>query len=107
MALINLNLISNSTQTIDAGSGAQNGDTLELGLVSNGTLIIDGVDLTLTNLIGGGVLTSTTIILQNGADLVVDTALAGVTAGSTFHYMIGDGTSLEIQAAAISASLLD
>ncbi len=107
MAVINLNLISNTTQTIDAGSGAQNGDTLELGLVSNGTLIIDGVDLTLTNLIGGGVLTSTTIILQNGADLVVDTALAGVTAGSTFHYMIGDGTSLEIQAAAISASLLD
>lgn len=107
MAVINLNLISNSTQTIDAGSGAQDGDTLELGLVSNGTLIIDGVDLTLTNLIGGGVLTSSTIILQNGADLVVDTALAGVTAGSTFHYMIGDGTSLEIQAAAISASLLD
>ncbi|MEJ1117840.1 Hint domain-containing protein [Phyllobacterium sp. CCNWLW109] len=107
MAVINLNLISNSTQTIDAGSGAQDGDTLELGLVSNGTLIIDGVDLTLTNLIGGGVLTSTTIILQNGADLVVDTALAGVTAGSTFHYMIGDGTSLEIQAAAINASILD
>lgn len=107
MAVINLDLISNSTQTIDAGSGAQDGDTLELGLVSNGTLIIDGVDLTLTNLIGGGVLTSTTIILQNGADLVVDTALAGVTAGSTFHYMIGDGTSLEIQAAAINASILD
>ncbi|MEP7456740.1 Hint domain-containing protein [Phyllobacterium sp. SB3] len=107
MALINLNLISNTTQTIDAGSGAQDGDTLELGLVSNGTLIIDGVDLTLTNLIGGGVLTSTTLILQNGADLVVDTTLAGVTAGSTFHYMIGDGTSLTIEAALISASLLD
>lgn len=107
MALINLDLISNTTQTIDASSGAQDGDTLELGLVSNGTLIIDGVDLTLTNLIGGGVLTSTTIQLQNGADLVVDTALAGVTAGSTFNYQIGDGTSLTIQAAAISASLLD
>ncbi|MHC1551813.1 Hint domain-containing protein [Phyllobacterium sp. K27] len=107
MALINLDLISNTTQTIDSSSGAQDGDTLELGLVSNGTLIIDGVDLTLTNLIGGGVLTSTTIILQNGADLTVDTALAGVTAGSTFHYMIGDGTSLTIDAALVSASLLD
>ncbi|MCX8280293.1 Hint domain-containing protein [Phyllobacterium sp. 0TCS1.6C] len=106
MALIDLDLISNSTQTIDSSNGAD-GDTLQLSLVSNGTLIIDGVDLTLTNLVGGGVITSTTIVLQNGADLVVDTALAGVSAGSTFNYQIGAGTSLTINAAAISASLLD
>ncbi|MCO4318298.1 Hint domain-containing protein [Phyllobacterium sp. 21LDTY02-6] len=106
MALIDLDLISNSTQTIDSSNGAD-GDTLQLSLVSNGTLIINGVDITLENLIGGGVATSTTIILQNGANLLVDTNVAGVTAGSTFHYQIGAGTSLTIEAAAINASLLD
>jgi hypothetical protein len=105
MALINLDLVDNNTTTIDS-SNANNNDTLSLGLGTNATLIIDGVNLTLTNLIGGGVATQTTIQLQNGANLVSDAQLAGVSAGSTFHYIIGDGSTMTLDAAFLSLDVL-
>lgn len=105
MALIDLDLLNNQTQVIDSNNGAD-GDTLELGLVGNGALIVDGVDITLNSLAGANVVTNTTIALVNGADLTVDTALLSVAALSTFHYVIGAGTSLTINAAPVAANLL-
>ena len=62
MALIDLDLISNTNVTLDS-SNANNGDTLQLGLVSNGILTVDGVDITLESFVGGAALSSTTINL--------------------------------------------
>lgn len=106
MTLLNVQLVSNTNQTINS-SNASNGDTVNLGLVSNGILTVDGVNVTLTNVAGAGVVTSTTINLVNNANLTVNTALLSVTAGSTFHYNIGAGTNLTILAAPIAASLLN
>ncbi|MBQ9352017.1 MULTISPECIES: Hint domain-containing protein [unclassified Phyllobacterium] len=106
MTLLNVQLVSNTNQTINS-SNASNGDTVNLGLVSNGILTVDGVNVTLTNVAGAGVVTSTTINLVNNANLTVDTALLSVTAGSTFHYNIGAGTNLTILAAPVAASLLN
>lgn len=104
MALIHLDLINNSTTTIDSSWNSSN--TLELGLVSSGTLIVNGATVNLTSLVGGGVITNTTIQLENGANVTVNPALAGVSAGSTFHYLIGAGTTLTLQSGLISVDLI-
>lgn len=106
MALVNVDLINNSTTVIDS-SNWENTDTLQLSLVSSGTLIVDGVDVTMTNIIGGGLLSNTTIQAINGAHVTVNAGLAGLQAGSTFTYSIGANSSIEVDASVVNVGLLN
>ncbi|MGN8021555.1 Hint domain-containing protein [Phyllobacterium sp. 22229] len=105
MALVNINLIQNSTTTINSGN-FNSGDTINLGLVSNATLIVDGVTANITSFAGVSGVTSTTIDVINGANLTVTAQLSSVGAGSTFNYQIGAGSSLTINAAALNVDVL-
>lgn len=98
MALVNINLLQNTTTTINS-SNFTSGDTINLGLVSNATLIVDGVNANITSFAGVTGVTSTTIDVINGANLTVTAQLASIGAGSTFNYQIGAGSSLTINAA--------
>ncbi|UGX88647.1 Hint domain-containing protein [Phyllobacterium meliloti] len=105
MALLNVQLLQNQTTTINSGN-ATNGDTVNLGLVSSATLIVDGVDVNITSFAGVTGITSTSFQVINGADLTVDAQLAAIGAGSTFNYNVGAGSSLTINAAAVSVDVL-
>lgn len=92
MALLNVQLLNGSTTTIDS-TNASSGDTVSLGLVSNATLIVDGVNVDITSFAGVSGLSSTTLQVVNGANLTVSAQLASIGAGSTFNYQIGAGSS--------------
>ncbi|KGD99373.1 Hint domain-containing protein [Rhizobium sp. YS-1r] len=106
MALINIDLLDQGTTVIDS-SNWDSADTLQLSLVSSGTLVVDGVDVNLTSIVGGGLLSNTTIQAINGANVVVDSGLAGVQAGSSFTYSIGANSSIEVQASTLNLGLLN
>ncbi|MGH9917222.1 MAG: Hint domain-containing protein, partial [Pyrinomonadaceae bacterium] len=106
MAILNVQLLQNTNTTIDS-TNAANGDTVNLGLVSNATLTVSGVNVTVTNFTGVTGLTTTTLNVVNGANLTVSAQLAGVGAGSTFNYNIGAGSSLTINQAALSVEVLN
>lgn len=105
MALINLNLINNTTTTINS-SNFHSGDTVALGLVSSATLIVDGVTADVTSFAGVSGLSNTTFNVINGATLTVEAQLAAVGAGSTFHYIIGAGSTLNLNSALIGIDVL-
>ncbi|CAN7635348.1 Hint domain-containing protein [Rhizobium rhizogenes] len=107
MALINIGLINNGTTTIDSSNAGTAADTISLGLVSNGTVIVDGVDVTITNVIGGGIISNTTIQAINGAHVLVNSDLAGVSAGSTFVYQPGANSSVEVATGLLTIGLLN
>jgi hypothetical protein len=105
MPLLNIQLLANQTTVINSGN-ASSGDTINLGLVSSATLIVDGVDVNITSFAGVTGITNTTFQVINGADLNVDAQLAAIGAGSTFNYNVGAGSSLTINAAALSVDVL-
>jgi hypothetical protein len=106
MALLDINLLTNQTTTIDS-SNANSGDTVDLGLASNATLIVDGVDVTISNVVGTGALSATTITANGGAHVTVDATVASIGAGSTFVYAIGANSSITVDAAALNVGLLN
>ncbi len=105
MALINLNLINNTTTTINS-SNFHSGDTVALGLVSSATLIVDGVNADVTSFAGVSGLSNTTFNVINGATLTVEAQLASVGAGSSFHYIIGAGSTLNLNSALLGLDVL-
>ena len=105
MALVNINLLQNSTMIINS-SNFTSGDTINLGLVSNATLVVDGVNANITSFAGVTGVTSTTFQVINGANLTVTAQLASIGAGSTFNYQIGAGSALTINAAALGVDVL-
>jgi hypothetical protein len=105
MALINLNLINNTTTTINS-SNFHSGDTVALGLVSNATLIVDGVNADITSFAGVSGLSSTTFQVINGSTLTVEAQLASIGAGSSFHYIIGAGSTLNLNSALLGIDVL-
>ena len=61
MALIGINLINNGTTTIDSSNVGNPGDTIQLNLVASGTVIVDGVNANISNIVGIGAVSNTTI----------------------------------------------
>jgi len=106
MALIDLNAFEGGTTTINE-TNWNTSDTLQLGLASSGTLIVDGVDVTIDSIAGITGLANTTIESINGAHVTVSAGAAGVTAGSTFTYSIGANSTIEIDASTINVGLLN
>lgn len=107
MALINIGLLDGGTTVINSGNAGSPSDTIQLGLVSNGTVIVDGVDITISSVVGIGAVSNTTIEVINGADVIIDAGLANVGAGSTYTYAIGAGSSITVEASLLNVGLLN
>ena len=105
MALI-VNLGTQSPQTIDS-SNAPSDNNVELSLASSGTLIVDGVDVTLTDVAGGGILSTTTIQAVNGANVTMTDSVAGIGAGSTLNYDIGANSGVAVETGLAHVGLLN
>ena len=103
---ITVNLGQQSPQTINS-SNAPSDNNVDLGLASNGTLIVDGVDVTLTNVAGGGVVSNTTIQAVNGAHVTMTNNVAGINAGSTLNYDIGANSGIAVQTDTANVGLLN
>ena len=103
---INVDLGQQSPVTIDTSNvpGDQN---VTLGLAATGTLIVDGVDVTITNVAGGGIVSDTTFQAINGGHITISNSVAGINAGSTMTYDIGANSGITTQAGAASVDLLN
>lgn len=103
---ITVNLGQQSPQTIDS-SNAPSDNNINLSLASNGTLIIDGVDVTLTSVAGGGIASSTTIQAVNGANVTLADNVAGLGVGSTLTYDIGANSGIAVETGLANVGVLD
>lgn len=107
MALIGINLINNGTTTIDSSNAGTAGDTIQLNLVASGTVIVDGVNINISNIVGIGAVSNTTIEAINGANVTIDAGLANVGAGSAYVYAIGAGSSITVESSLLTVGLLN
>jgi Hint domain len=103
---ISIDLGQTSPITIDTSNIPTDGD-VNLTLASNGTVIVNGVNATFNNLIGGNVVSNTTIEAINGAHVTVTSNAAGIAAGSQLTYDIGAGSSVAVQAGLANVGLLN
>jgi len=103
---ITVNLGQQSPQTINS-SNAPSDNNVDLSLASNGTLIIDGVDVTLTSVAGGNIASTTTIQAVNGANVTVTSNVAGIGAGSTMNYDIGANSGITVDTDLANVGLLN
>jgi hypothetical protein len=105
MALINIDL--GDGETVINADNADTGDTINLNILGSGTLVVDGVDVTLTNIIGVGELSSPTFAAQNGGHLTVDQGLlkAGILSNQSFD--IRDSGTITLDASSISLGLTE
>jgi Hint domain len=105
MALV-VDLGQQSPTTINQ-SNEPTDQNVNLTLAANGTLIVDGVDVTLSSLAGGNIVSNTTVEAINGAHVTVSSVAAGIAAGSQLSYDIGAGSSVEVQAGLANVGLLN
>lgn len=103
---LNVDLGQQPQTTINA-SNVPTDQNINLTLAANGTLIVDGVNATLASILGVGVLSNTTIEAINGANVVVSSNVAGISAGSQLSYDIGAHSSVTVQAGLLNVSLLN
>jgi hypothetical protein len=94
------------TTTINQGNEPSDQD-VSLTLASSGTLIVDGVNVTLTSLIGGNIASNTTLEAINGAQVTVSSNASGIGAASQFTYDIGAGSGITLQAGLANVGLLN
>lgn len=107
MALIGINLINNGTATIDSGNAGTLSDTIQLNLVANGRVLIDGVNVDISAIVGIGAASNTTIEAVNGANVTINAGLANVGAASTYNYAIGANSSITLDSSLLTACLLN
>ncbi len=105
MAILNVVLLDNSESVIDA-SNASDGDVVNLNLLGSGTLVVDGVDVTLGTLAGVGV-SSPTFAAQNGGSLTIDQGLLSVNLLSSPTFEARDSGTVRLDASAISLGLTE
>lgn len=103
---ITVNLGQQSPQTIDS-SNAPSDNNVNLSLASSGTLIVDGVDVTLTNVAGGGIVSNTTIQAVNGANVTLADNVAGLGVGSTLTYDIGANSGIAVETGLANVGVLN
>ena len=103
---LTVDLGSQSQSTINS-SNVPTDQNISLTLGANGTLIVDGVDVNITSILGVGLISNTTIQAINGANVTVSGSVGGVSAGSHLSYDVGANSSVAVQAGLLNLSLLD
>jgi hypothetical protein len=103
---LNIDLGQQSQTTINAGN-VPTDQNLNVTLGANGTLIVDGVDITISNILGVGLISNTTLEVINGAHVTVAGNVGGIAAGSHLSYDIGANSSVTVQAGLLNVDLLN
>ena len=103
---LTIDLGSQSQSTINS-SNVPTDQNISLTLGTNGTLVVDGVDVTIASILGAGLISNTTIQAINGAHVTMSGSVGGVSAGSHLSYDIGANSSVAVQAGLLNLSLLD
>ena len=80
---------------------------VNLSLASNGTLIVDGANVTIGSVLGGNIASNLTIEAINGAQVTVSSNVGGVGAASQFTYDIGAGSTVTLDTGALNVGLLN
>lgn len=105
MALLNIEL--GNSETIISDENANNGDTIDLKLIGSGTLVVDGVDVTLNKLVGVGAIGSPTFAAQGGGSLTINQGLLEVDVLTNPKFDIRDSGTIKLDASALKVGLLD
>jgi Hint domain len=103
---LNIDLGQQSHTTINAGN-VPTDQNLNVTLGANGTLVVDGVDVTISNILGVGLISNTTLEAVNGAHVTVAGNVGGVAVGSHLSYDIGANSSVTVQTGLLNVSLLN
>ncbi|MGY5777417.1 Hint domain-containing protein [Rhizobium sp. LEGMi135b] len=107
MALIGINLIDNGTTRIDCSNAGTPSDSIQLNLVANGKVIVDGVNVDIGSIVGIGTASNTTIVAINGANVTIDASLVNVGAASTYTYAMGANSSIAVDSGPLTVDLLN
>src|SRR5690606_26001535 len=105
MALINIDLLSGET-VIDS-TNASDGDTIDLNVIDSGTLIVDGVDVSINNIVGVGAASSPTFAAQNGGSLTVNQGLLTANLLSNPTFEVRDDGTVTLDASSISLGITE
>lgn len=105
MAIINIDLLSGET-VIDS-TNASDGDTIDLNVIDSGTLIVDGVDVSISNLVGVGAASSPTFAAQNGGSLTLDQGLLNADLLTNTTFEVRDSGTVTLDASTLSVGLTE
>jgi hypothetical protein len=103
---IAVNLGQQSPYTINQSNAPPDND-VDLTLAANGTLIVDGVDVTIASIAGASLLSNTTLEAIDGAQVTVSSNVAGINAGSQMTYDIAAGSAINLQVGLANVGLLN
>ncbi|QUS34972.1 Hint domain-containing protein [Falsirhodobacter algicola] len=102
MALLNLNLGGSGTTRIDS-SNADDTNTLSVSALGSHTLIVDGVNVTVSSLLGVSGGARPTFSAINGGSITINSGLTGLNALSSMSFNVSDDSSITYNAPTISA----
>ena len=105
MALIDVDILSNE-ETIVSDANADTGDTIDVNLLGSGTLVVDGVDVSVNSLVGVGVY-DLTFAAQNGGSLTINQGLLDLDLLSSVTFEIRDNGTITLNASLLDVGLLD
>lgn len=105
MAIINIDL--GAGETIISNENANDGDVINLNIFDSGTLVVDGVDVTIGNVVGVGAASSPTFAAENGGTLTIDQGLLSANLLSNPTFEVRDDGTISLDASSISLGLTE
>lgn len=106
MALLNVDLLANG-ETVLNSQNAADGDVVNLNVLGSGTLVVDGVDVSIDSIVGVAALSSPTFAAQNGGVLTLSQGLLSVNLLSNPTFEIRDDGTVNLDASALSLGLTE
>lgn len=108
MAILNVDLGSNSDFTIDeSNADASGGNIVNITALGDSTLTIDGVDVTINNIANISVGSEATFSVVNGGTLNLDQGLLAVNAITSTTFNVGDDSTINLDASEIDLGALN
>ncbi|GAW35837.1 hypothetical protein RA2_02905 [Roseovarius sp. A-2] len=102
MAIISVDLLNNSTVTIDS-LNANDGDVINITALGSSELIVDGVDVEVGSIAGVQALSAPTFTSTGGANLTIDQGLLNVPALNNFTFNIEDNSHTTLDGSTVTA----
>lgn len=106
MALLNVNVLANQ-ETVINDDNANDGDTLRVSLLGSGTLVVDGVNVSMSSLINTSIIDyDVTFAAQNGGSLTINQGLLSVDLLDSVTFELRDNGTITLDASAVNVGLL-
>ncbi|WP_240910486.1 Hint domain-containing protein [Pontivivens nitratireducens] len=105
MALLDVDLLANNEVIIDQNN-ADSTNTVNITALGNGTLIVDGVEVTIISVAGVSAGANATFETINNATLNIDQGLLAVSALTSTTYKVGDSSTVNLDASGIDLGAL-